>query len=96
MSLARITERTVIALVLLAAVATACVFVSGNVSWMREWTGFVWFFALAGGLLGGLIGGISLAIARKNPLWLLATVASLCMGYFGLALMYGIGLASMH
>lgn len=96
MSLARLINGSVITLVLLGAIAMACALMSSNLSWTRGWVGIVWFFALAAGVLGGLFGGISLAIARRNPLWLLATVAAFCMSYVGLVFMYGIGIASLH
>lgn len=86
----------VIGLTLLPLVPTAAIFASHNVSWLNHAIGgFAWWSVVAG-VLGGLLGGITLAYQRRNPLWLIASVTSLCIGFFWLLFAMAVGMASMH
>lgn len=71
-------------------------FASGSLSWMRGMTGVLLFAGVIVGVLGGTFGGIVMAIARKNPLWLITTAVAAGAGYWWLLAARGMAVAGMH
>ncbi|MEP7097241.1 MAG: hypothetical protein ABI748_06210 [Dokdonella sp.] len=69
---------------------------SHNLSWMNGWVGGTWLLSVAAGVFVGLFGGVSLAIARKNPLWLAPSILSFCVAFAAVVLITAMGMAQMH
>lgn len=96
MSGSRMKEAIVIGATCLAVAPLAFVFLGRNLRWLDGDGGAVVLFIVTVGLFVGLLGGISLAIKRKNPLWLLATVSTLCAGYVWILVATGMAMGRMH
>jgi hypothetical protein len=60
------------------------------------WVGIVPVSLGVGSVLVGFFGGMALAINRVNPWWLLITLATSAIGFFGLQGAAAIGMAHMH
>ncbi|WP_306580928.1 hypothetical protein [Dokdonella sp.] len=96
MSGSRLKETIVVGATCLAAAPLVFVFLGSNLRWLDSDGGAIVLFIVTVGLLVGILGGISLAIARKNPLWLLATVSTLCAGYVWILVAAGMAIGHMH
>lgn len=86
----------VIALASAAVVPLAGVFASRNLSWFDGAAGWVLLSIICIGVLGGAVGGVALAVSRKNPLWLIATMVAMCAAYVSLLFGVGVGIGNMH
>ncbi len=96
MSKRRLADAVVIGLASLAVLPLAFVFGGENLRWLEGGGGTIVLLVVMLGLLTGFLGGIALAIARKNPLWLIATVSVLCAGYVWLVVAMGMAIGHMH
>lgn len=86
----------VIGLTLIPIIPFFAVLSSRNASWLEGRAGvFVWISIMVD-VAGGLIGGIVLAAARRNPVWLIASLTSLCAGFYWLLFAMAMGMAHMH
>jgi len=96
MSRPRLKEAVVIGAIFLAVAPLVFVFLNRNLRWLEGFGGTIVLSVVALGLLVGFLGGIGLAIARKNPLWLLATVSALSAGYVWILVATGMAIGRMH
>lgn len=96
MSSHRLKEVVVIVAIVLATTSLAFVFLGRNLHWLEGAGGVIVSWMVALGLLVSFAGGIGLAAARKNPLWLLATVSALCAGYVWILVASGMAMGRMH
>jgi hypothetical protein len=96
MSTRRLVDTAVVGLTSLAVVPLAAVFGGENLRWLEGGVGTLVLFVVVLGLMAGFLGGIVLAIARKKPLWLIATVSALCAGYVWLLVAMGMAIGHMH
>lgn len=96
MSKRRLVDTAVVGLTLLAILPLAVVFGGENLRWLEGGVGTIVLLVVVFGLIAGFLGGISLAIARKNPLWLIATVSALCAGYVWILVAMGMAIGHMH
>lgn len=96
MSTRRLVDAAVVGLTALAILPLAVVFGGENLRWLESGVGTFVLLVVVLGLIAGFLGGIVLAIARKNPLWLIATVSTLCAGYVWLLVAMGMAIGHMH
>lgn len=96
MSTRRLADSAVVGLTTLAVLPLAFVFGGENLRWLEGGVGNLVLLVVMLGLIAGFVGGIALAIARKNPLWLVATVSALCAGYVWLLVAMGMAIGHMH
>jgi hypothetical protein len=96
MSRRRLADTVVVGLTSLAVLPLAVVFGGENLRWLEGGVGTLVLLVVVLGLIAGFLGGIALAIARKNPLWLIATVSASCVGYVWLLVAMGIAIGHMH
>ena len=61
-----------------------------------RWSVNATFLVIASSILLGAFGGLGQWIVQKNPWWLLATVASIGLGWFTLELLKAMAMAQMH
>ena len=76
-----VTTWIVIALTCSAVIPFAIAFALLDMPHVDDWIVLVLMGVVCTGILGGVVGGVALAISRKNPLWLIATVVALSAGY---------------
>lgn len=95
MSTRRLADNAVVGLTMLAVLPLAFVF-GENLRWLEGGVGALMLLVVMLGLIAGFVGGIALAITRKNPLWLVATVSALCAGYVWLLVAMGMAIGHMH